>query len=98
MIEQMLQCKLPIWMHLFSDAFDLYIDGEKARDTPYYRNTGTFFEMRDIYFSTHLSAQDKRCDCFVAEAEVYTRVLTEQEIYDVFSRFVDNSDDVCPKY
>ena len=71
-----------------------YIDG-KAAGGPKNHNLHDLANMRTIHLGYEgKSSGGSKCNCDMTEVEIYKEVLTEQEIFDSYSRLVTGPD--CP--
>ena len=69
-----------------------YIDGKPAGD-PLAQNIINLYQMRTVHLG--YSGRDLvKCNCDMAEVEIYSDVLTEQEIFDSYSRHITGPN--CP--
>ena len=70
----------------------VYVNGMRAND-PKSVNVGNLYRQNIVYVG--FRGKDQYiCNCDVAELEIYKRMLTDEEVYQIYSKFLTGSD--CP--
>ena len=70
----------------------IYVNGALAND-PISVNVGNMYLQDEVYVG-YRGGDNSYCNCDLAELEIYTRKLTDNEIHQIYSKFLSGSE--CP--